>query len=312
MSVYTEVSETDLKKLLSEYHAGTLKSYAGIHDGIENTNYFVTTDQGEYVLTIFEHMPEAEVRFSLQLMTHLASNHLPCPSPLQNQHGQSIGHLTDKAFCLVQRLHGKSVMDISADHCKQIGKTLAKFHLLSRSISEARPNPRGMMWFGSITDELLASLDQDLQQLLLEELSYQQRNQPELPAGIIHADLFRDNVLFSAGKLTGLLDLYDTCYDFYLYDLAVTATDWCTLPDGSFERGRLQQLLRAYYYERPVTEDEQRCWPIILRRAALRFLLSRLHNRHFPRDSYLTRDKDPVIYQQILEHCRNTTQNWPL
>lgn len=312
MSVYTEVSATDLAPFLADFQAGTLQDLHGIRDGIENTNYFLTTEQGEYVLTLFEHLAEAEIQFTLELMDHLAAQGLPCARPLKDQAGNYLGHLHGKPASLVSRLSGSSPKTISAEHCQAIGQVLAQMHLAGQQVKKAHDNPRGAAWRESIRQKLTGHLDRDQQALMDDEVACQQQAFARLPHGVIHSDLFRDNVLFTGHRLTGLLDLYDAGHDLLLYDLAITATDWCSDDAGHFDPARLQALLQAYHKQRPVTDDEKTAWPLLLRRAALRFWLSRLYSLYYPREGQLTQQKDPAVYQQLLENYRQKTQIWPI
>ncbi|MDH5445172.1 MAG: homoserine kinase [Gammaproteobacteria bacterium] len=311
MSVYTLVGETDLKRCLQDYQAGELLSYTGIRDGIENTNYFVTTDKGEYVLTIFEYIGEDDAQYSLDLMQHLASQGLPCPMPHHDSQGQSLYRIHDKPACLVSRLCGQSPAEINSRHCSAIGDVLARFHLASQSMKSHRPNNRNATWRHTTAERLQAFLNPEQKTLLADELLFQETDLSHLPQGHIHADLFQDNTLFQQNQLSGLLDLYDACHDIYLYDLAITATDWCSHENGEFDPVRLQSLLDGYTAIRPISSDEQAAWPVLLRRAALRFWLSRLKSRHFPNEGHLTQEKDPQVYHRLLQHYRISPQMWP-
>lgn len=310
MSVYTEVSAQDLKPFLHEYQAGELQSYAGIRDGIENTNYFVRTSSGEYVLTLFEHTTETEIEFALGCMADFARHRLPCAEPLANQQGHFLTHLHNKPASLVTRLTGQSVHEPAIEHCRAVGRTLAQMHLAGQSVKQHHANPRGADWRQTIANQIRHWLDDTQIALLDNELRYQQQELVDLPHGIIHADLFRDNVLFIDAELTGLIDLYNAGHDLLLYDLAITVNDWCTSPDGEFDRPRLTALLQGYVELRPITPDEHRHWPTLLRRAALRFWLSRLHSVHFPREGQLTQQKDPAVYQQLLLNYRQNPPKW--
>ncbi len=312
MSVYTEVSAEDLQDFLARFHVGQLRSFRGIRDGIENTNYFVTTTEGEHVLTLFEYMAEPAVETALGYMTHLAQNGLPCAMPCADQHGRRIGRLHDKPASLVRRLRGRSEHAPTATHCQTVGSNLARLHLAGQSLDHAQPNPRGSLWRQTTAIKIRPRLTPDQRSLLDDELRYQQQEFSELPHGLIHADLFRDNVLFSGETLTGLVDLSDAGHDLLLYDLAITVSDWCSLSAGGLDTPRLMALLHGYTELRPVTSAEQDHWPILLRRAALRFWLSRLDTLYFPRSGPLTRQKDPDTYRLRLLHYRQYPQTWPI
>ncbi len=313
MSVYTEVSAKDLQSFLRQYQAGDLIALAGIRDGIENTNYFVTTTCGEYVLTLFEHTTKAEIKFALDCMVHFAHKGLPCATPLANQKGQFLTHLHHKPASLVTRLKGQSVHEPDIEHCRVVGRSLAQMHIIGQDIRARHANPRGADWRQDTADKIHPKLNDKQVALLDDELRHHQQNTlANLPHGTIHADLFRDNILFTGYKLTGLIDLYNAGHDLLLYDLAITANDWCTLPDGVFDMPRLIALLQSYTERRPITPDEQASWPILLRRAALRFWLSRLYNLYCPRVGQLTQQKNPTYYQQLLINYRRNPQSWPI
>ncbi len=312
MSVYTEVSSGDLQPFLQQYQAGDLLALEGIRDGIENTNYFVTTTTGGYVLTLFEHPTETEIKFALTCMSHFAQQGLPCAHPLTNQQGQHLTYLHNKPASLVTRLKGQSVSQPDVQHCRAVGRKLAEMHLAGEGLCAAHQNPRGVDWRQDIAAKIRPKLDRQQIALLDDELSQQQQTLTELPHGIIHADLFRDNILFTGNKLTGLIDLYNAGYDLLLYDLAITANDWCIEPGEAFNEPRLMALLQSYTEIRPITPNEQQHWPSLLRRAALRFWLSRLDRLHFPCNGQLTQQKDPTVYQRLLAHYRQKPQNWPI
>lgn len=312
MSVYTEVSAQDLKTFLHEYQAGELQGYSGIRDGIENTNYFVNTSKGKYVLTLFEHSTDLEIEFALDYSKHFAQQGLPCAKPLANHLGHFLTQLHNKPASLVTRLKGHSVHEPTIDHCHAVGRTLAQMHLAGDAIKQQQANPRGAAWRQSTAKQIRHRLDEAQIELLDDEICYQQQAFSDLPHGIIHADLFRDNVLFVGSELSGLIDFYNAGHDLLLYDLAITVNDWCNLPNGELDPQRLTALLQAYVELRPVGPDEHRHWPALLRRAALRFWLSRLYSLHFPRQGQLTQQKDPLFYEQLLLNYRQNPPKWPL
>lgn len=312
MSVYTEVPAGELRAFLHDYAAGELQEFAGIREGIENTNYFVTTHSGTYVLTLFEHASEAGIIPALDCMARFAGQGLPCARPLSNKQGRFLGHLHHKPASLVTRLRGRSVHKPAVEHCRAVGHVLARLHHAGRAIDASLENPHGAQWRHATAKRLRHHLDEQQLALLDDELGYQQQSPAvDLPRGLIHADLFRDNVLFDGTEVTGLLDLYNAGEGLLLYDLAITVTDWCTLPSGEFDTPRLHALLQAYTERRPVMPAEQQTWPVLLRRAALRFWLSRLCNLHFPRKGRLTQQKDPAVYQQLLHYYRDNPSKWP-
>lgn len=311
MSVYTKVTAADLNPLLKHYQAGELQALSGIRDGIENTNYFVSTSTGEYVLTLFEHSTETEIHFALLCMAHLESHGLPCARPLKDQQGLFLTRLNSKPASLVTRLVGRSVHEPNVEQCHAVGQTLAQMHLAGNGIRQHHDNPRGSEWRQRIASHVLPHLNTGQADLLNSELVFQQRELAGLPTGLIHGDLFRDNVLFDGPRLTGLIDLYNAGHDLLLYDLAITVNDWCIQIDGKFDAARLTHMIQAYNEIRPISPDEQQNWSILLRRAALRFWLSRLNSFYFPREGHLTQQKDPAVYEQLLRSYRENPPKWP-
>jgi homoserine kinase type II len=303
MSVYTSISEDELRSFLADYDAGALESFEGIESGIENTNYFVTTNRGEYVLTIFEQHTREELGFFLELTAWLAEHDIPCAHPSRNRAGRYLGELRDKPAALVDRLPGASVENPDREQCAAVGTVLARLHLAGREFPHDRANDRGPHWWRETASAVLPRLEPEDRALLQTELAYQaERRAADLPRGIIHADLFRDNVLFQDHGLSGLIDFYYACRDVLLYDLAVAVNDWCSEEDGRLDPGRAQAMLLAYNSIRPLDKVERTNWQAMLRAAALRFWLSRLQDMHFPREGEMTHIKDPDVFKHILLH----------
>ena len=313
MSVYTPVDDKSLVGFLASYPVGKLIDFYGIAEGIENTNYLVTTTQGSFILTLFESSSISHINYALELMAYLA-NHLTCfAHPIANMRGDRLAMLANKPTTLVEHLPGHSIARPTPRHCQQIGAALAHLHLLGQNFPLQRDNPRGPQWRIALAEKLQPHLAYDEQLLLNDELLYQQAaHNDALPQGIIHADLFRDNALFDDDMLSGIIDLYNSGRDKLLYDLAITVNDWCTNPDGSLDADRLTTLVSTYQQIRPVSDEEVRAWPTLLRAAALRFWLSRLRNVHFPPPAALTTAKEPAVFRQLLENYRNTRAEWPL
>jgi homoserine kinase type II len=302
VSVYTAVSEAELADWLSRYSVGRLTACEPIKSGIENTNYFVTTTQGRYVLTLFERLPADELPFYLDLMAHLARHGIPCPAPIADLSDQYLGRLNGKPAALVTRLPGRSVEHPEAAHCEELGALLARMHLAGRSYGAYLENPRGPKWWRFAAREVKGFLEKSLQDLLDRELAFQAEHRfPDLPRGPVHADLFRDNALFERGRLSAVFDFYFAGVDCLLYDLAVCANDWCLTKDLGLEGGRTGALLSAYHALRPLTALERDAWPAMLRAAALRFWLSRLHDFHLPRPGMLVHAHDPEHFRRVLE-----------
>jgi homoserine kinase type II len=302
VSVYTPVSEAELGDWLKNYSVGELKSCEPIESGIENTNYFVTTAQGRYVLTLFERLPAEELPFYLHLMAHLARHGIPCPAPIADLSDQYLGRLNGKPAALVTRLPGRSIERPDARHCEELGALLARMHLAGRSYSAYLENPRGPKWWRFAAKEVRGFLKNSEIQMLDAELQYQSEHRfPDLPRGPVHADLFRDNTLFEDGRISGVIDFYFAGVDCLLFDLAVCANDWCMAKDFSLEEKRTRALLSAYHAVRPLGGLERAAWPAMLRAAALRFWLSRLHDFHLPRPGVLVHAHDPEHFRRVLE-----------
>ncbi len=307
MSVYTVVERAELEAFLSHYSHSRLIDYQGISAGIENTNYFVTTERGEYVLTLFEQHTAQELGYFLDLMAFLAEHGVPSAHPLADLKGHYLRTLKGKPAALVQRLPGESVERPFAIHCFSLGKELGRIHWVGRSFPERRPNPRGPHWWAQTARTLEPMLDIGDRRLLEEELRFQSDYHFEgLPRGVIHADLFRDNALFVGERLTGIIDFYYACDGLLLYDLAIAANDWCVTVEGDLDRERLEALLEGYREQRAFCKGEAEAWPVIVRAAALRFWLSRLNDLYFPREGEITHSKDPDVFKRILlSHITN-------
>ena len=302
MSVYTTVTADELRDWLADYNVGTLIEHQGISAGIENTNYFVYTTAGRYVLTLFEKLTPAELPFYLGLMAHVADHGVPSARPLPDRAGSFLGALNGKPAALVSFLPGKDIETPEPAHCAAVGSMLARIHLAGQSYPRRMRNPRGLSWWQQVLPEIEGFLPPDEARFLRSEVGHQARNPPAgLPEGAIHADLFRDNVLFEKLRIAGVIDFYFACTDALLYDIAITVNDWCVLDDGALDAPRARALLDAYAAARPYVESEVAAWPLMLRAAALRFWISRLYDFHLPRPGELTYAKDPAHFRRILE-----------
>lgn len=309
MSVFTTVSEAELTAWLGDYSLGQLQELQGIASGIENTNYFVTTSNGRFVLTLFEKLTADELPFYLNLMAHLARHGIPCPSPVANRRNQFLGQLNGRPACIVSRLSGKSTTAPNLVQCAAIGAMLAQMHIAGQSFSQVMPNPRGAAWRSATAPLVRPFLDAAQAALLDSEIALHARpTQAHLPQGVIHADLFRDNVLLEENRVGGLIDFYFACSDALLYDVAITVNDWCMNADGTLDAARAQAFLRAYHAVRPLLDSECAAWPLMLRLAALRFWLSRLFDLYLPRDGELIHAHDPRHFERILQNHIATTQ----
>ncbi len=303
MSVYTTVTESELSAWLGDYSLGQLLELQGIASGIENTNYFVTTSNGRFVLTLFEKLSADELPFYLNLMAHLARHGIPCPAPMANRHNQFLGVLKNKPACIVSRLAGKSIVQPTVAHCEAMGEMLGQMHIAGMSFSQVMPNPRGAAWRNATMPQVMPFLDAGQAALLEREVAlHAGENLLNLPQGLIHADLFRDNVLMLENRIGGLIDFYFACTDALLYDVAITVNDWCMNDGATLDTDRTQTFLRAYHRVRPFEQNEATAWPSMLRLGALRFWLSRLFDLHLPRDGDLTHAHDPGHFERILRN----------
>lgn len=310
MSVFTPVSEADLAQWLRNYSLGELRVSEPIEAGIENTNYFVTTTQGRYVLTLFERLPAEELPFYLQLMAHLARHGIPCPAPIADLSDRYLGVLNGKPAALVTRLPGRSLEEPHPAHCAELGALLARMHLAGRSYSAFLENPRGPKWWRLAARDVAPFLDDAKRKLLEAELAFQAEQRfPDLPRGPVHADLFRDNTLWDDGRISGVVDFYFAGVDCFLYDVAVCANDWC-LDGAGLQAERLRAFLGAYNAVRPFTAHERAAWLAMLRAAALRFWLSRLYDLYLPRPGMLVHAHDPEHFRRILEARAGSPAPW--
>ncbi|MCC6531397.1 MAG: homoserine kinase [Burkholderiales bacterium] len=302
MSVYTTVSRGRLRAWLQDFDVGELEDYQGIAAGIENTNYFVTTSRGRFVLTLFEKLRPEELPFYLGLMTHLSARGIPCPRPIPDRSGGALGTLCGKPATLVSRLSGQDVASPESSHCAQVGAMLARMHQAGSDYPATMPNPRGLAWWQGAALELRSRMPPAETRLLDAELEFQSALRTEgLPRGAIHADLFRDNVLFDAASIGGVIDFYFACTEAFCFDLAITVNDWCIDAGGGIDPQRARALLAAYASVRPLQAAERAAWPSLLRAGALRFWVSRLFDLHCPRPGELTFAKDPAHFRRILQ-----------
>jgi homoserine kinase type II len=305
MSVFTKVSYAELQDFLRRYAVGEVIGFQGIGEGVENTNYYVDTAEGRFVLTLFERLNHADLPFFLDLMEHLAQRGVPCPRPAHMDSGGTLTRLNGKPAALVERLTGQSVLFPSAAQCAAVGALLGQMHMAAADFPTRVPNPRGAAWRREIAHKLLPVVDADTAALIRDELAAQaELDLARLRQGVVHADLFRDNVLFVDDRLTGVIDFYYACTDALVYDLAVAVNDWCFDVRGSLNTELARWLITRYAAVRQVSMDERKAWPLVLRAAAFRFWLSRLADWHFPREGDLVHMKDPAEYRRKLEHHR--------
>ena len=302
MSVYTNITLQELEEFLKNYSLGAVLHHEGINAGIENTNYFVTTENGRFVLTIFEEVGFDTLPYYLNFMAHLSDHGMPTAHPIADLHGNYVHVLKNKPTAIVRRLEGQNVLTPNAKHCMAVGHALAQIHLLGESFDGMQANPRGISWAERTASKVAFKLTADERQLLEQEIHL--RKQPlgkEIPQGVVHADLFRDNVMFKHHALTGIIDFYLACNDYLLYDLAVTVNDWCSDDSGELNPELHAALIQGYRMERTFHPEEPEAWGYMLRAAALRFWLSRLHDQIYPKDGEITHIKDPDVFKRILQ-----------
>jgi homoserine kinase type II len=306
MAVFTPVTEEQAELLMSQLGLGRLTELKGIEGGIENTNYFATTDLGDFVLTLFERLTHAQLPFYLFLMKHLAEKGIPVPNPAANSGGDILHTLCDKPAAVVNKLTGKSQLSPAAVHCSEVGKMLAHMHLAGEDFNRIQPNLRALSWWNETVPVVLPHLEEAQARLLKSELAYQNHiaqgaAYQALPKGPVHADLFRDNVMFEGDVLTGFFDFYFAGVDTWLFDLAVCLNDWCIdLETGEHHAQRAHALLNAYQSIRPLRAAERQLMPAMLRAGALRFWISRLWDFHLPRDATMLKPHDPTHFEWVL------------
>jgi homoserine kinase type II len=306
MAVFTEVSHDEASALLRRLGLGELQSLRGIQGGIENTNYFASTEAGEYVLTLFERLTHDQLPFYLHLMKHLAQHGIPVPDPAPDADGDLLHTVCGKPAAVVNRLAGSSELAPGPAHCAAVGGMLARMHLAGRTFDRRQPNLRGLAWWNETVPVVLPYVEPAQAALLRSELAYQNHVADSaayaaLPRGPVHADLFRDNVMFDGDRLSGFFDFYFAGVDTWLFDLAVCLNDWCVdLPTGAADAQRSASFLEAYQAVRPLTAAERRLLPAMLRAGALRFWISRLWDYHLPREASLLKAHDPAHFERVL------------
>jgi homoserine kinase type II len=318
LAVFTEVSQDEAGELVRRLGLGHLRELRGIHAGIENTNYFLTTERdgvaSEYVLTLFERLSFEQLPFYLHLMKHLAQRGIPVPEPQAlpasdsagNPDGQLLHRLSGKPAAVVDRLRGHHVLQPAPQHCAAVGAMLARMHLAGRDYPRTQPNLRGLPWWNETVPVVLPYVNEAQAALLRSELAFQNHvaagsAHAALPRGAIHADLFRDNVMFEEDRLTGFFDFYFAGVDSWLFDIAVCLNDWCVEPaTGEHDASRAAAFLKAYDGLRPLAAAERRLLPAMLRAGALRFWISRLWDFHLPREAAMLKPHDPSHFERVL------------
>ena len=310
MAVFTEVSESKAQELLTQLQLGDLLDLQGIQGGIENTNYFLTSSVGAYVLTLFERLTHQQLPFYLHLMKHLAHHGIPVPDPVANSDGDILLTVEGKPAAVVNRLLGRSELAPTPRHCHAVGDTLARMHLAGKDYNRHQSNLRGLTWWNETVPVVLPFLNTSQSSLIQSELAFQNHVAKSsayaaLPCGPVHADLFRDNVMFEGTgdtlQLTGFFDFYFAGVDTWLFDLAICLNDWCIdLDTGGLDAEKTTALLAAYQVVRPLIAAERQLLNPMLRAGALRFWTSRLWDFHLPREASMLTPHDPTHFERVL------------
>ena len=309
MAVYTDVSDEELADFIASYRVGALTSYKGIAEGVENSNYLVHTEAGRYILTLYEkRVARADLPYFLALMEHLAARGITCPVPVHDRQGRTLRELAGRPAALVTFLDGVSVRRPNIGQCALLGEGLARFHLAGENFPMQRANSLSLSgWvplfaaIGSGADQIIPGLGAEIER----ELGHLTQHWPaDLPQGVIHADLFPDNVFFLGPRLSGLIDFYFACNDMLAYDIAVCLNAWCFETDASFNVTKARALLQAYEGVRALSPDELDAMPTLARGAALRFLLTRTYDRLNIDEGALVKPKDPSEYLRKLRFHR--------
>ncbi len=301
MSVFTSVKQAQLEAFLERYEIGRFTAFTPIAAGVTNTNYYLDTDGGEFVLTLYEHHSDDELVYMLGLQRHLASRSVACAAPVTDRRGDFFSTLNQRPAAIIARLPGEVQPQPGVVHCAAIGTEIARFHLAGLDFPGDRANPRGADWVFAVSDMLDAELEDDDRQLISATLrEYRGLDVAALPSGAVHADLFHDNALFDGDQLCGIFDFDYACRDSLVLDIAILLHDWCRHASGEIDTARSAALLDAYRRERDLDQAEIDALPAMLRFSALRFWLSRLYDRLFPLPGELTYSKDPDEYRQLL------------
>ena len=312
MAVYTEVADEELEAFLTAYDIGELRSYKGIAEGVENSNFLLHTTKDTYLLTLYEKRVAArDLPFFLGLMNHLAAKGIHCPVPIRDRKGEILGELAGRPAAIVSFLEGFSVRRPQPRHCAQLGEALAGLHVAGRDFTLRRENALTVTGWRPLFESCKARADEVSQGLAIEletELDALEKNWPRgLAEGVIHADLFPDNVFFIGDELSGLIDFYFACNDTFAYDLAICLNAWCFEADGSFNITKARVLLQGYNAVRPLDAAELAALPLLARGSALRFLLTRLYDwlNHPP--GAFVKPKNPLEYLKRLRFHRGVT-----
>ncbi|MFS8145398.1 homoserine kinase [Rhizobium sp. R635] len=309
MAVYTDIAEDDLKWFLTEYDAGSLLSYKGIAEGVENSNFLLHTSKAPLILTLYEKRVEkSDLPFFLGLMQHLSARGLSCPLPLPRRDGALLGSLSGRPAALISFLEGMWLRKPEAKHCREVGRALAAMHVAGEGFALKRPNALSIDGWRALwekSEERAGEVEAGLQSEIQNELDFLSAAWPgELPAGVIHADLFPDNVFFLGDELSGLIDFYFACNDLLAYDVSICLNAWCFEKDGAYNITKGMAMLEGYQSVRPLSEAEIAALPVLSRGSALRFFLTRLYDWLTTPEGAMVTKKDPLEYLRKLRFHR--------
>ncbi len=317
MAVFTPITETEIAQLESDYPIGKVHSFTGIIEGIQNSNFHIHSDSGRYILTLFEQDNViADLPFFLALMTHLAAHGFSSPQPIARQDGALLSELAGRPAALVSFLSGTGLSNIKPHHCYAFGKQMAALHHIGLQFDKIRENDLSQKYWAAMfaplkqnANQIAADITPDIATEISSQLAYLSAHWPsDLPRGIIHGDLFPDNVFFQGQDVAGIIDFYFACTDFLAYDIAISLNSWCFEDDHNFNVSKAQNLLAGYQSVRPLREAELAALPILARGAAMRFLLTRLHDWLHGDENALIHPKPPLEYLRRLRFHNNTHQ----
>ncbi|EPR22418.1 homoserine kinase [Agrobacterium sp. TS43] len=310
LAVYTDITEDDLRNFLTQYDVGSLTSYKGIAEGVENSNFLLHTTKDPLILTLYEKRVEkSDLPFFLGLMQHLVAKGLSCPLPLPRKDGELLGELSGRPAALISFLEGMWLRKPEAKHCREVGKALAAMHLAGEGFEIKRPNAlsvEGWKVLWDKSEDRADEVEKGLKDEIRPEIDYLAAHWPkDLPAGVIHADLFQDNVFFLGDELSGLIDFYFACNDLLAYDVSICLNAWCFEKDGAYNVTKGKALLEGYQSVRPLGEAELEALPLLARGSALRFFLTRLYDWLTTPEGALVVKKDPLEYLRKLRFHRS-------
>ena len=310
MAVFTNINKKELEEYLQSYSLGNLISYEGIIEGIENTNYKIITDKGCYILTIFEKRVDPEdIPFFIDLHNHLSENNFACPIPIKNKDDNVIDFLKSKKAIIISFLEGEKINSPNPSICEEVGTMVAKLHTITKSFNKSRKNSLGLKkWreiynsFSNIKEHKFLNIIKSID----DELYFLEKNWPNnLPSGIIHGDLFKDNIFFQNNNLSGVIDFYFSCKDFYAYELAITINAWCFDEKGNFIKENFNSLYKGYQKVSSLNDNEKKIFNTLLRGAAVRILVTRLHDFIYHPNEAIVIPKDPLQFFNILKWHQN-------